>query len=319
MTHKEKFIKALKRESIVGHVPHFELVFYLTAESLGRVHPQQRSFGQWGQMSLSEKKWHIDDIADLHIKVAEKYDHSAIFIHHPFNDMETIGELLRTIKEKSNDEYFLMMHADPTFSMPDGYNMIDFTAQMYEEPERLKEIAKNNMEGSSEHIRYFADKKLLDGATLCSDYCFNVNPFFTPELFDAFIHPYLKEIIKRYREMGLYTIKHTDGNIMPILDQLADCEPDALHSLDPQGGVSLKEVKKLYGDKLCLIGNVNCGLLQTGTEEECTKDIRRSLTDGMEGNSGGYIFSTSNCVYTGLQLERYELMHRIWKAEGIYK
>ena len=104
---------------------------------------------------------------------------------------------------------------------------------------------------------------------------------------------------------------------MPILDMIVGCGPDAIHSLDPQGGVDLKEVKKLYGDKVCLIGNVNCGKMQTGTEEELVADTRRALRDGMPGY--GYIFSTSNCAYTGLALERYELMNRIWWEEGIYQ
>lgn len=103
---------------------------------------------------------------------------------------------------------------------------------------------------------------------------------------------------------------------MPIIDRIIDCGPDALHSLDPQGGVDLAEVKRQYGDRICLIGNVNCALLQTGTEEECIADVRRALKQGMEGY--GYIFSTSNCVYTGMPLERYELMNRIWREEGIY-
>lgn len=75
---------------------------------------------------------------------------------------------------------------------------------------------------------------LLDGFALCSDYCFNVNPFFNSEQFDELIVPYLKEVIAEYRKMGYYTIKHTDGNIMPIVKQMADCKPDAIHSLDPQ-------------------------------------------------------------------------------------
>ena len=68
--------------------------------------------------------------------------------------------------------------------------------------------------------------------------------------------------------MGFYAIKHTDGNIMPILDQLVEANPHALHSLDPQGGVDIAEVKRLYGERVCLIGNVNCGKLDTGTDEE---------------------------------------------------
>ena len=43
-------------------------------------------------------------------------------------------------------------------------------------------------------------------------------------VFDGkYITPYLAEIIRNIREMGGFAIKHTDGNIMPILDQIAAC------------------------------------------------------------------------------------------------
>lgn len=316
MTQKEKFIKALKREPITGHVPHFEMVFCLTQESIGRLHPYQRSYAQWNQMSKAEQKLHIEDVADTHLLIAEKYNHDAIFVHSPFGEFEVTKRLLSRIREKGEDKYYLMMHGDPTFAMPDGNTMLDFTGQLYEEPDMLKEQAKQRVDHYINYSVAMKQDKLLDGFILCSDYCFNTNPFFGPDLFDEFIGPYLKQIIDVYRENGFYTIKHTDGNIMPILSRMVDCGPDAIHSLDPQGGVDLKEVKRLYGDKVCLVGNVNCGLLQTGTIEECEADIRRSLKDGMPGY--GYIFSTSNCAYTGLALERYELMHKIWRTEGIY-
>ena len=156
------------------------------------------------------------------------------------------------------------------------------------------------------------------GFTLCSDYCFNVNPFFNEEQFDEFIVPYLKESIAEYRKMGYYTIKHTDGNIMPIVKKMADCKPDAIHSLDPQGGVSIPEVRKIIGNDIALVGNVNCGLLQTGTDEECREDVMRALREGME-TGRGYIFATSNCVYTGLDLNRYEMMMELWRKYGNYE
>ncbi|MDO8686102.1 MAG: uroporphyrinogen decarboxylase family protein, partial [Clostridiales bacterium] len=76
------------------------------------------------------------------------------------------------------------------------------------------------------------------------------------------------------------------------------------------------KVKQLYGDKICLIGNVNCGLMHSGTEEEVIASARYALKYGMPG--GGYIFSSSNCIYTGMPLERYELILDVWKREGIY-
>jgi len=318
MTERERFIQALKCQPVSGRVPHFELVFFLTMEVLGKVHPEHRSYHQWKQMSLPEKKLHIDDISNLYIDIARKYNHSAIFVHHSPNDFNAICEILESIREKTGSEFFLMMHGDPTFPMPDGASMLDFTAQLYEEPERMHDVAAKRL---NTHVDIAAKllargRRLLDGFALCADYCFNTGPFFAGQLFDDFIGPYLKDVITHYREMGFYTIKHTDGNIMPILDQLVSCGPDALHSLDPQGGVDLAEVKKRYGGKICLIGNVNCGLLQTGSHDECVADIRRSLSAGMDGY--GYIFSTSNCVYTGMPLERYELMHKTWLEEGVY-
>ena len=319
LTGKERFIKTLKREKIGGRVPTFELVFFLTMEALGKVHPSQRSYGQWNQMSAKEKQALIDDTADVLILTAQKYHHDAIFVHANPGDFENQLRLFESIRKKSGDEYFLMIHGDPTFSMPDGGSMFDFTARLYEDPEGMKADAECNLN----YYRNMAeqlDKRghLLDGFALCSDYCFNVNPFFTPDMFGEFIAPYLKAILDDYRALGFYSIKHTDGNIMPIVEQMVQCGPDALHSLDPQGGVDLGVVSDMYGDRVALIGNVNCGLLQTGTEEECIADVRRSLSDGMK-RGAGYIFSTSNCAYTGLPLERYELMNNIWYDEGIYK
>lgn len=318
MTNRERFIKTLKCEKIGGQVPTFELVFFLTMEAFGKVHPSHRNYEQWHQMTGAERKLHIADMADLYIRTAERYQHSAIFVHPNPGDFESTLALLEEIRRRTGDEYFLMMHGDVTLSMPDGGNMMDFSVKMYEEPEELNEISKRNLDNMIE----FASKldrngHLLDGFALCSDYCFNVNPFFTEDLFEELIVPYLRDSIAEYRKLGYYTIKHTDGNIMPILKQMADCKPDAIHSLDPQGGVQIPEVRKIVGDDICLIGNVNCGLLQTGSEEECRADVLRSLKEGM-ANGRGYVFSTSNCAYTGLPLERYEMMNELWKQYGNY-
>ena len=44
----------------------------------------------------------------------------------------------------------------------------------------------------------------------------------------------------------------------------------------------------------------------------------RALREGM-ATGRGYVFATSNCVYTGLALERYEMMMDIWRKYGNYE
>ena len=317
MTEKERFAAALRRQPVTGHVPTFELVFFLTMEAFGKVHPTHRGFSQWWQMSDKERELQRIDVADLYIAIAKKYHHSCIFFQDFRHEPEENIRVLELIRERSNNEYFIVTHGDPTFSIPSGEDMIEASARYYEEPEAVHAEAEARLAGAIERAEQFAKAGVLDGFALCSDYCFNTAPFYSPAMFEEFIAPYLKRVCDAYRSMGFYSIKHTDGNIMPILDQMVDCGPDALHSLDPQGGVSLADVKRLYGDKVALCGNVNCGLLQTGTVEEAAADVRRSLREGMEGGNG-YIFCTSNCAYTGLDLSRYDMMMEIWNKEGIY-
>ena len=317
ITPREKFILALERKPIMGRVPHFELVFFLTMEAFGKVHPLHRNYSQWDQMTEKERELHRKDIAEIHVMIAERFEHSAIFLHPNPGSLEETIRQLEKIREISGDKYFLMIHGDATFGIPEGKQMEAFIYRLADEPEKVKAEAEKMVHDALERAEKISKYKgLLDGFALCSDYCFNTGPFLSPSMFSEFITPYLAKLIRGYREMGFYTIKHTDGNIMPILDQLVEANPHALHSLDPQAGVDIAEVKRRVGNKVCLIGNVNCALLQTGTEEEVIESVRYALKHGMPGY--GYIFSTSNCIYTGLTLERYELMLKIWREEGNY-
>ena len=320
LTPKEKIILALEGKQPPGRVPHFELVFYHTMEAFGKVHPTHRHFDQWGQMSETEKKLQRDDIAKIYVQIAKKYEHSAIFYQCEDVWQEKVNdETLRTlelIKEKSNNEYLLMIHGDRTWDIPGGDKMMDFVTRMVEKPDELKDESQRMIDIALESALVYKKHGVLDCFALCSDYCFNDNPFLSPDMFDYFVMPYLKQLVAGYKELGFYVIKHTDGNIMPILDQIISAKPHALHSLDPQGGVDIAEVKKLVGDQICLIGNVNCGLLDTGTNEEIIESALYALKYGMPG--GGYIFSTSNCVYTGMPLKSYELILDVWRNNGNY-
>lgn len=317
MTPRERFIHALElRPPLPGRVPHFELVFFLTMEAFGKVHPSHRHYGQWDQMEEKERQLHREDMADLHIETARRFEHDAIFLHPNPGEEEEVLRLIDIVREKTGDAYFLMLHGDATYSVPNGSHMADWCARLVEDPDAVKDEAARQVDGALARGERLVEHGGLDGFALCSDYCFNDGPFLSPEWFGEFVTPYLTRLVRGYRDQGHYVIKHTDGNIMPILDQLVEGPPHALHSLDPQGGVDIAEVKKRVGDKVCLIGNVNCGLLDSGTDEEAIGSARYALQNGMPG--GGYVFATSNCVYTGMSLERYALILDVWRKEGNY-
>lgn len=317
MTPRERFIEALERRPLTGRVPHFELLFYLTMEAFGKVHPDHRNYAQWDQMAEAERQPHRNDMADIYIATAERFEHSAIFIRPNPRTVEETMWLIDLIREKSGSRYFILRGGDATFGIPDGKQMREFSYRLADEPAKVKAEAEVMVQEALQRAEIFHKHGGLDGFALNQDYCFNMGPFLSPRQFGEFVTPYLAKLTQAYRDMGFHVIKHTDGNIMPILDQLVQTRPHALHSLDPQAGVDIAEVKKLYGDQICLIGNVNCALLDTGTEEEVRESARYALRHGMPG--GGYIFSTSNCIYPGMRLSRYELMLDVWRREGNYE
>ncbi|MBI4731951.1 MAG: hypothetical protein HY781_07475 [Chloroflexi bacterium] len=316
-TPRQRFIAALERRPLSGRVPHFELVFYLTMEAFGKVHPLHRDYRQWLQMEEKERELHRRDMADLYIATAERYEHSAIFVHPNPDTFDECARLVEIIRQRAGDRFFLMKHGDCTFCIPEGDSVLAFCRCLKHDPQRLKVEMEAAVALKLQEAERWKRTGGLDGFALCSDYCFNKGPFLSPGQFNEFVTPYLSRLIRGYRELGFYTIKHTDGNIMPILDQLVEANPHALHSLDPQAGVDIVEVKRRCGDRLCLIGNVNCGLLDSGSEREVIESTRYALQHGMPG--GGYIFSTSNCIYTGMPLAKYELILDVWRREGNYR
>ena len=317
ITSRDRFIHALERKApLPGLVPHFELVFYLTMEAFGKVHPTHRSYGQWDQMEERERELHRRDMADVYIATAERYGHDAIFIHVNPDGVDETLRIIDIIREKTGDRYFLMRHGDATYSLPDGTHMAEFSYRMSDDPASLHDEAQLMVDQAIRNAEKYQKHGGLDGFALCSDYCFNTGPFLSPRLFRKFVTPYLTRLTKAYRDMGFYVIKHTDGNIMPILDQLVESGPHALHSIDPMAGVDIAEVKRLVGDKVCIIGNVDCSMLDSGTPEEIEATTSYALESGMPG--GGYIFSTSNCVYTGMPLSNYDIMLDVFHRKGVY-
>ena len=201
-TPRERFIAALARKPLSGRVPHFELVFYLTMEAFGRVHPLHRDYSQWMQMEEKERQLHRHDMADLFIATAERYEHSAIFVHPNPGNFEECARLIEIIREKTGERYFLMKHGDATFGIPDGNTMMDFIVRLKEKQAELKAEADRRVEEALQKATRQKSLGGLDGFALCTDYCFNRGPFLRPADFSEFVAPYLRRLIQGYRELG---------------------------------------------------------------------------------------------------------------------
>ena len=149
------------------------------------------------------------------------------------------------------------------------------------------------------------------------DYASSKTTLMSPKHFREYFYPGLKRVIQGFKELGLYVIKHTDGNIWPIIDMIIDSGIDCLDPIDPTGGMDLGEVKAIYGQRVALKGNVDCASLLTfGTTDEVIEATKVALSKGMPG--GGYILSSSNSIHSSVKPENYVVMLKTLQEYGHY-
>ncbi len=295
---------------IPDQVPTFELEFQLEEEMFGKEFLRQDDLRG---LNFAEQERLVKANAEYMIKVYSSLEYSIIPIH--YLNEEWIRVTAKHIRSLTGDTYMLTAHGDGTFSIPSGSEFEEFVYRIADDPESLEEEADRMADAAIEQNKRHIDAG-IDSIIMCSDYCFNTGPFLSPTMFTRFVQPYLARLISETKKAGAFTIKHTDGNIMPILDQLVACEPHALHSLDPMAGVDIKEIKRLVGDRVCLCGNVHCAALQTGSDADVIASATYALEHGKPG--GGYIFSTSNIPFKGMDPKRYELVLDVWKKYREY-
>ena len=119
---------------------------------------------------------------------------------------------------------------------------------------------------------------------------------------------------EHYKSLKIF--KHTDGNHWKIMEDLIEVGFDGIHPIQPQS-LDLTEVKKQIGDRICLLGNIDCReTLVTKSVREVEEEVRRAI--GVAGPGGGYILSSSNTIHPGVEAENYIAMVKATHEYGVY-
>lgn len=156
-----------------------------------------------------------------------------------------------------------------------------------------------------------------DIALTGDDYAYRTAPIMSPDAFREFCLPYMQEMVDVAKEKGVPFIKHTDGNLWPIMDMLIDTGIDALDPLEPIAGIDIGEMKEKYGHKIALAGNIDCTeLLTRGTEEDVVEAVKETIAKA--GMGGGYILASSNSIHPGVDPNNYRAMVEAAREFGQY-
>jgi len=144
------------------------------------------------------------------------------------------------------------------------------------------------------------------------DIAYKTGPFCSLPTFREFLLPALQRSAEAITTPWVF---HSDGNLMPVLDDLLTLGMDGLHPLEP-GPMDLGEVKAEYGGRLCLIGNVSVDALSAAEPEEIDAVVRDCIAAA--GPGGGYMVSSSNSIPDYARPENVQALARAVQKYGRY-
>ena len=133
-------------------------------------------------------------------------------------------------------------------------------------------------------------------------------PIISAECYRTFILPEVKKCADCAHSLDMWAVNASDGDLWYVLDDfLLKSGVDAYMEIDMGAGMHLDKLKRQYGDKITLMGNMDCGNVLSFMDEE---EIRALTIDCIEAGwgNGGHVFTASNAITDSVPIGNYLAM-----------
>ncbi len=188
----------------------------------------------------------------------------------------------------------LYLPQDGGFGFLPGYDAQTFSviaAALYEDMPALERFWDARTEHAALHNSITAKYRLTPVVQCCEDIAYKNGLMVSPEVLREHFFPRFAQATAPLRAAGIKVILHSDGNIMPVLDEIVAWGIDGINPVDPSAGMDIAEIKQRYAGRLILVGNVGVEhVLEFGTPEQVREDVRRCLREAAPG--GGHILQS---------------------------
>ncbi len=185
-----------------------------------------------------------------------------------------------------------------------GYETLCFA--LFDQRDLVEAISKRLIDiyrASVARILEFDRVKILWGS---DDMGFRTQTLISPDDLREFVLPGHKELAQMAHDAGRPYILHSCGNLEQIMgDLLDDVKIDGKHSYEDTI-MDVAEVKRLYGDRMAVLGGIDVDFIARSSEEDVRSRVRRTLGECHHG--GGYCLGTGNSVTNYVPVDNYLAM-----------
>jgi len=129
--------------------------------------------------------------------------------------------------------------------------------------------------------------------------------------------PMLRAVCEPLNDAGLTVIFHSDGDVTTIVDDMLDAGISGLNPIEPQAGMDIGAMKRRYGDRLILVGNVDCSqVLPLGSVEDVIEATKACLRAA--GHGGGLFIGSSSEIVPATPLRNVLAFFEACRTYGRY-
>lgn len=191
-----------------------------------------------------------------------------------------------------------------------------FSYALADDPGFVDSVLGRYADWSIAVIRHLRDVG-VDYVWTFDDMAYKAGPMFSPRTLRQNLMPHLRRVADAIKGEGFPWIFHSDGNLMPILNDLLSLGMDGLHPIEP-GAMDIEALKRDVGDRVCLIGNIDLHYTLTlGTPAEVEDEVRRRIE--IVGAGGGYMISSANSITFYCKIENVWAMAQTIHTYGVYQ
>jgi len=321
MSKRDDFLNTLSGHGPVDSVPVWELEF----------HPFDRFVSgrkmilgaEFMALSADGRERALHSNAEIIISVATELDMAAVTVPSRYWEVAPGHPAYWIIQDGYSDQVKVLSRLKPkdlvlvgnsggVMSMPGAASYLDFSYKLFDAPDEIDALAKSTYVSGVDRAKMLVDLG-CEVVFTASDIADNHGPFFKPKQMERFILPYLRDWAAEVHKLGAKAILHSDGNLTRYLDVIADSGINALQAIDPVAGMTMRGAMDIVKGRIALAGNVDCGLLLTGTPDAIQSQTETLLkTCGRER----LVLGGSNALQYDVPAANYRALHRARESYG---
>jgi uroporphyrinogen decarboxylase len=226
----------------------------------------------------------------------------------------TPPEVMRKYQEVyPHKAHVLNMHSGPFGLTMESMGFEDFFYTLSDDRDLVQEVITRRTDWFIEIARY-VEELGADYVVMGDDVAYKGKTFVSPDDFRELALPAYRKIVDA---LDIPVFWHSDGFIEPVIDIAVEAGIRGLHAMEPPAGNDLGRIKKKYGEKMVLMGNVDCvNVLTTKDLDLVRADVDRCMREAKAG--GGFMLASSNSLHSATTLEAVVEMYRYAKEVGKY-